>query len=391
MPTATSRARTCSSSARTPRGARGACRSRDFVQAFYVGERVLWDAALELAHDERVAARGARVRVAPAALLRGRHDARGRGVPGGPGAARGHGRADPARPARGPARRARARARARASTQLRAAGLRDGRAFVVISATPGDCPGRRAPAARRRGGAGPRRRRPRRCRLRSSASDEIVLVVPADGRLRRRSCPGSPTPSSGSPTPGCRSPSPSARRCPALAQIPDAYREASTIRLARGATPGVVALTEMSAFEYLTLRPDPTASRLIAPAVHEFVAQDAARRRQLIATLREYVACDFNARRAAEQPPRPRQHRALPAGPDRGAHRLRPAPRQRPDRDPDRGPAGRRRIGCSTQSRRARFRRPPHVLGAARLRRRCSSPRAPNRRSADEREPRHTT
>ena len=67
-----------------------------------------------------------------------------------------------------------------------------------------------------------------------------------------------------------------------LAQIPDAYREASAIARSRaGPAPGVVALSEMSAFEYLTLRPDATASRLIAPAVHEFVAQDMPGRRRL--------------------------------------------------------------------------------------------------------------
>jgi len=85
-----------------------------------------------------------------------------------------------------------------------------------------------------------------------------------------------------------------------LANVPDAYREANTIRAARGSTPGVSALSELSAFEYLTLRANPTASRLIAPAVHDFVAQDAKEGGPLIATLREYVACDLNARRAAE-------------------------------------------------------------------------------------------
>ena len=85
-----------------------------------------------------------------------------------------------------------------------------------------------------------------------------------------------------------------------LASVPEAYREANTIRAAHGSTPGVFALSELSAFEYLTLRPNPTASRLIAPAVHEFVAQDAQDGGPLIATLREYVACDLNARRAAE-------------------------------------------------------------------------------------------
>ncbi len=85
-----------------------------------------------------------------------------------------------------------------------------------------------------------------------------------------------------------------------LAQIPEAYRESSTIRIARGSAPGVVALSELSAFEYLTLRADPTTGRLIPSAVHEFVAQDMADGGPLIATLREYVACDLNARRAAD-------------------------------------------------------------------------------------------
>jgi sugar diacid utilization regulator len=56
----------------------------------------------------------------------------------------------------------------------------------------------------------------------------------------------------------------------------------------------------MSAFEYLTLRPDSTAGRLIAPAIHEFVTQDARDGAALITTLRAYVASDLNARRAAE-------------------------------------------------------------------------------------------
>ena len=84
------------------------------------------------------------------------------------------------------------------------------------------------------------------------------------------------------------------------AQIPDAYREAGLVRNAAGGHAGVASLASMSAFEYLTLRPDATASRLIAPAIHEFVAQDTLDGGQLIATLREYVACDLNGKRAAE-------------------------------------------------------------------------------------------
>ena len=60
-------------------------------------------------------------------------------------------------------------------------------------------------------------------------------------------------------------------------------------------------MSKMSAFEYLTLRPDATAHRLIAPAIHDFVAQDRREGAPLIATLRAYVACDLNARRAADR------------------------------------------------------------------------------------------
>ena len=86
-----------------------------------------------------------------------------------------------------------------------------------------------------------------------------------------------------------------------LAKIPDAYDEARRLRSAFGSAPGVRSMTEMSAFEYLTLRPDATAGRLIAPAIHEFVASDAREGAPLITTLRAYVDCDLNARRAADQ------------------------------------------------------------------------------------------
>jgi DNA-binding PucR family transcriptional regulator len=86
-----------------------------------------------------------------------------------------------------------------------------------------------------------------------------------------------------------------------VGQILDAYREATLVRVTRDSQPGVASLAGMSAFEYLTLRPDPTAHRLIAPAIHEFVAQDAEEGAPLVATLRAYVACDLNVRKAAEQ------------------------------------------------------------------------------------------
>jgi sugar diacid utilization regulator len=86
-----------------------------------------------------------------------------------------------------------------------------------------------------------------------------------------------------------------------LEQIADAYREAELARESLGSAPGVVALSGMSAFDYLTLRRDPTAGRLIPGPIQEFVDEDTRQGGVLIATLSEYVASDLNARRAAER------------------------------------------------------------------------------------------
>jgi sugar diacid utilization regulator len=275
----------------------------DFIRAFYVGERVLWDAALGIASDEelqraalafashlpryfevatthaaevyletqeQLAATGERIRRDLLDdLLAGRE------LEPGP-------RLDAAR----------------------AAGIADGSPVIVISATPCATPGDEqllrggaASLARAVGG--------RMLPLAVVRRDEIIVVVPApatagaaDGagalsaRLRevqeRLAGGGLPLAVAVSTA------------VPDLAQIPDAYREASILRTAQATTPGVTSLGEMSAFEYLTLRPDGTASRLIAPAIHEFVAQDAEEGAPLVTTLREYVACDLNARRAAD-------------------------------------------------------------------------------------------
>ncbi len=270
----------------------------EFVQAFYVGERVLWDTALGLAHDdesrraalafashlpryfevatthaaevyletqEQLAATGERIRRDLLEdLLAGRE------VEPGP-------RLDSAR----------------------AAGLTGDSAFVVISATPYPAPddeqllrGGAAALARAIGG--------RTVPLAVVRQDEIVLVVPAaegvaDTLTTRLTDVQQRLAGAGLPLAVAVSTAVSG-----LAQIPEGYREASTIRIARGSAPGVVALSELSAFEYLTLRADPTTGRLIPSAVHEFVAQDMAEGGPLIATLREYVASDLNARRAAD-------------------------------------------------------------------------------------------
>jgi PucR C-terminal helix-turn-helix domain/GGDEF-like domain len=269
----------------------------EFVQAFYVGERVLWDAALSLAHDdesrraalvlashlpryfevatthaaevyletqEQLATTGEQIRRDLLEDLLA-----GRALEPGP-----------------------------RLESARAAGLRDQTSCLVICATPCVSPAdehllRSAAAALSRTSAS-------RQALAVVRQDEIVIVSPAAnpppesfGRrladVQRRLADGGLPLAVGVSSVISK-----------LGQIPDAYREANAARIAIGSGPGVVSLTGMSAFEYLTLHADATASRLIAPAIQAFVSQDAEDGGPLIATLRAYVASDLNARRAAE-------------------------------------------------------------------------------------------
>ena len=86
-----------------------------------------------------------------------------------------------------------------------------------------------------------------------------------------------------------------------VATLGDAYREASVAlrRIARDG--GVLSLPDIGAFEYLTLREDPVAQRLIAPEIERFVAEDRERGSTLIRTLQAYAAADLNAKAAAEE------------------------------------------------------------------------------------------
>jgi hypothetical protein len=271
----------------------------DFVRAFYVGERVLWDAALALAHDddsrraalafashlpryfevatthaaevyleaqEQLAATGERIRRDLLEdLLAGRE------LEPGP-------RLDAAA----------------------AVGLRDGGSFLVISATPCEpvsdeelLRGGAIALARTAGGpAFP---------LAVVRRNEIVVVLPAPDGLETALAPRLEEAQRRLASAGLSLTVALSTAVDGLAQIPEAYREARTLRTAFGLMPGVNSLAEMSAFEYLTLRPDATARRLIPPAIHEFVASDAREGAPLIATLRAYVECDLNARRAADR------------------------------------------------------------------------------------------
>jgi sugar diacid utilization regulator len=86
-----------------------------------------------------------------------------------------------------------------------------------------------------------------------------------------------------------------------LPEVPEAYAEACAARSGLGAEPGVLALPSLSSFDYLVLREDETARRLIRPEVRRFIEEDAGAGGALIATLVTYAACDLNAKTAAKR------------------------------------------------------------------------------------------
>jgi hypothetical protein len=85
-----------------------------------------------------------------------------------------------------------------------------------------------------------------------------------------------------------------------LATLGAAYREASgaLARVADGG--GVLSLPDTTAFDYLTLREDAVAERMIAPRIARFVAEDRAHGGVLTRTLLAYADADLNAKAAAE-------------------------------------------------------------------------------------------
>jgi len=86
-----------------------------------------------------------------------------------------------------------------------------------------------------------------------------------------------------------------------LLEVPEAYAEAQIARDGLAGAPGVLALPMLTSFDYLVLREDETARRLIRPRVRQFVAEDVAAGGALIATLAEFAACDLNAKTTAER------------------------------------------------------------------------------------------
>lgn len=86
-----------------------------------------------------------------------------------------------------------------------------------------------------------------------------------------------------------------------LAEVPEAYAEAVLARNALADRPGFLALATLSTFDYLVLREDETARRLVQPELRRFVEQDLARGGELVTTLEAYAACNLNAKTVAQR------------------------------------------------------------------------------------------
>jgi sugar diacid utilization regulator len=86
-----------------------------------------------------------------------------------------------------------------------------------------------------------------------------------------------------------------------VAELPRAYLEARAALTGVASAGGVVALPRLSAFEYLTQRPDDTVRRLIDPRLTTFLAEDRLRGSVLAATIRAFADADLSLRLAAER------------------------------------------------------------------------------------------
>jgi PucR C-terminal helix-turn-helix domain/GGDEF-like domain len=85
------------------------------------------------------------------------------------------------------------------------------------------------------------------------------------------------------------------------AGLPDAYREACAAIESLPPGGGVMSLPDLSAFDYLTLRSDGTVLRLLPAAVRRFVEDDSATGGALTSTLLAYAAANLNAKVTAQR------------------------------------------------------------------------------------------
>ena len=86
-----------------------------------------------------------------------------------------------------------------------------------------------------------------------------------------------------------------------VTELPRAYREAAAALADVPAEGGMVALPRLSAFDYLAMRADDTAIRLVDPRLRAFLAEDRERGGALIETATAFAGADLNLRVAAER------------------------------------------------------------------------------------------
>ncbi len=86
-----------------------------------------------------------------------------------------------------------------------------------------------------------------------------------------------------------------------VSDLPRAYQEAHVALAGVGDDGGVAALARLTPFDYLALRADDTARRLVTPRLRAFLDEDRRRGRVLTETIRAVADADLNLRLAAER------------------------------------------------------------------------------------------
>jgi hypothetical protein len=86
-----------------------------------------------------------------------------------------------------------------------------------------------------------------------------------------------------------------------VGELPRAYLEARAARECLAGQAGLVAIPRLTPFEYLVLRADETARRVVDPTLTEFLDEDLLRGGVLSATVQAFAGADLNLRAAAER------------------------------------------------------------------------------------------
>jgi hypothetical protein len=84
-------------------------------------------------------------------------------------------------------------------------------------------------------------------------------------------------------------------------ELPRAYLEARAARECLAGQPGLVAIPRLTPFQYLVLRADDTAHRLVDQRLTVFLDEDLSRGGVLSTTIQEFAGADLNLRAAAER------------------------------------------------------------------------------------------